>query len=155
MASRDEEKALNYRITFRRWATALLTIEAGSEDEAFDRVDDILEDADFNETYHLEVDHRYWVFDEPVEAHHVFVGPDEEEMTPGLPATWVIELERAGYAYFRVKAADRDAAIQAAEELMDVNERKYPVDHPFWSTDPDFELVDVVEISPSDWDAHA
>ncbi len=154
MKHHDEERALNFRITFRRWATALLTVEAISEDEAFERVDDALEDDDFNGGYDVDIDHRFWMFDEPVEAHHVFSGPDEASLTPGLPGTWIIELERPGYAYFRVKAADRDAAIEAAEKLMEANERKYPIDNEFWSTEPDFELVDVVEISPSDWDPH-
>jgi hypothetical protein len=156
MSSEQQQKELRtFRITFRRFATALLTVQGETEDDAFDEVDSSLDDDGFNDHYGLEIDHRYWIFDEPVDAHRIITGPDEDALIPFDLQTWVVQIERVGHAYFRVKATDQEAAIRAAEDLMTKNEIRHPIESEFWSLEPEFELIDAEEISPSDWDSLA
>lgn len=155
MSEKHLQSQLYFRITFRRYASALLAVVAASEDEAFEQADSSLDDPEFTERYALDIHHRFWRFDEPIEVNYIVSGPDEDELFTGQPHTWVVQLEHMGEARFRVRASDLDSAIALAEELLETNENRHPVDNDFWSFEPEFELHDAEEISPSDWDALA
>ncbi len=136
-----------YKISFARWATALLSIEADDVYDAMDIAEEVMDDGgEIEENFSLDLAHRYWYFEDEVEAEGIFLH-NPSEYSDSNEDTFVVQVKRDGIAHFKITDVDEASAITRAKQLLRKNEIRFPVESDFWTIKPDFKVIKVAQIA--------
>jgi hypothetical protein len=136
-----------YKISFARWATALLSIEAEDVYDAMDLAEEVMDDGgEIEEYFSIDLVHRYWLFVDEVDAEGIFLHTPKEYTSSDLD-TFIVQVKRDGVAHFKITDEDEDSAIKRAKQLLRKNEILFPIESDFWTITPDFKVIKVAKIA--------
>ncbi len=138
-----------YRVSFVIAATAAVSVQADSEQEALERIEQELNDpeSDFARQHPLAVEHEYWSFEDGANAEEVLMGGEDE--LPGVATPYLLRITKYGACVVKVQASGVNESVQAARREVNRNMEVYPLNSSFWNFDTDYRLLEVEQLDAS------